>query len=82
MQEDIKSADSEAVEIVALNKSLDCGLDLPLPKETNLREQTRMRVPDWVQLYVNASWKQSYRMMDGKQCSFSFLQLGRSGVIF
>ena len=64
---------------MALNKGLDCGLDLALSKEKKLRQQTRMRVPDWVQLYVKLETKLPG---DGWQTVLNFLKLGRSGVSF
>ena len=77
IQEDVKSAFSEAVEIVTLNKGVDCGLDLALSKETKLLQQSRTRVPDWVQLYVKLETKLPD---DGWQTVLNFLRLGRSGV--
>ena len=78
-QQAVKSAVSEAVEIVAENKGLSSAVEFAFTQGVKQKQEAARRVPDWVQVYVKLETK----LPDsGWQTILNFLNLGRSGVSF
>ena len=73
----VKSAISEALEIVAKIKGLPGALDLALTPELQQMQKVGMQIPDWIQLYVKLETKLSD---ESWQSILNFFNLGRSGV--
>ena len=78
-QQAVKSAISEAIEIVAENKGLGSAAELAFTPDVKEKQEAAIRVPDWVQLYVKLETK---LLDDGWQTVLNFLNLGKSGVSF
>ena len=78
-QQAVKSAISEAIEIVAESKGLESAAELAFTPDVKQKQEAAMRVPDWVQLYVKLETKLPD---DGWQTVLNFLNLGKSGVSF
>ena len=78
-QQAVKSAISEAIEIVAENKGLGSAAELVFTPDVKQKQEAAMRVPDWVQLYVKLETKLPD---DGWQTVLNFLNLRKSGVSF
>ena len=75
----VRSAISEALEIVAKIKGLPRALDLALTAELKDIQKAGMQVPDWIQLFVKLETKLSD---DSWQSILNFFNLGRSGVSY